>query len=110
MSYRFVRLIIFFDLPTLSLADGKNYRKFHKFLIRNGFIMTQFSVYSKLILNESQASSVKDLLCKNLPPKGLVQCMKITEKQFADIEYLVGKKQTNFIDNDSRWVEIGDEF
>ncbi|MCL2522856.1 MAG: CRISPR-associated endonuclease Cas2 [Erysipelotrichales bacterium] len=110
MSYRFVRIMIFFDLPTLSLADGKNYRKFHKFLIKNGFIMTQYSVYTKLILNESQAASIKSLIVKNVPPKGLVQCLKVTEKQFADIEYLVGKKKSNFVDNDSRWVEIEDEF
>jgi len=107
MSYRYMRLIVFFDLPTLSVKDGQEYRKFQKFLTKNGFIMTQFSVYSKLVLNPSQAESVMKLLKKNVPPKGLVQCLQITEKQFAGIEYLVGKGQTKIVDSDSRWVEIG---
>jgi len=101
-----MRLMVFFDLPTLTLNDGRSYRRFHKFLIKNGFIMTQYSVYTKLVLNASQADSVKDLLRKNVPQKGLVQCLQITERQFAGIEYLSGKGQTKLIDSDSRWVEI----
>lgn len=106
MSYRYMRLMVFFDLPALTAKDGQAYRQFHKFLIKNGFIMTQYSVYSKLMINASQADSVKELLAKNVPQKGLVQCLQITEKQFASIEYLTGKGQTKILDSDSRWVEI----
>ena len=106
MSYRYMRLIVFFDLPTQTVVDGHNYRQFHKFLVKNGFIMTQYSVYSKLVLNSTQAKSVKDLLVKNLPAKGQVQCLQITERQFAGIEYMVGKNQSRIIDSDERWVEI----
>jgi len=104
-----MRLIVFFDLPTTTVKDGQEYRRFHKFLTKNGFIMTQFSVYSKLVLNASQADSVKKLLTKNVPQKGLVQVLQITEQQFANIEYLVGKSQTKIIDSDARWVEIGEK-
>jgi len=106
MSYRYMRLMVFFDLPTLTVADWQNYRRFHKFLIKNGFIMTQYSVYSKLVLNATQAKTVRDLLVKNVPEKGLVQCLQITERQFASIEYLAGKSQSRIIDTDERWVEI----
>ena len=101
-----MRMMVFFDLPTLTVRDGQNYRRFHKFLIKNGFIMAQYSVYSKLVLNASHAASVREILVKNVPPKGLVQCLQITERQFASIEYLVGRAQTKIIDSDSRWVEI----
>jgi len=101
-----MRLLLFFDLPTLTVADTRNYRKFHKFLITNGFIMSQYSVYTKLVLNATQADSVKELLKKNVPQKGLVQCLQITERQFASIEYMAGKAQTKIVDSDSRWVEI----
>ena len=106
MSYRFMRLMVFFDLPTLTVKDGQNYRMFHKLLIKNGFIMTQYSVYSKLVLNATQAQSVKELLQKHVPQRGVVQCLQITEKQFAAIEYLAGKAQTKIVDSDSRWVEV----
>lgn len=106
MSYRYMRLMVFFDLPTLTVKDGQNYRQFHKFLIKNGFIMTQYSVYSKLVLNASHAESVKEILAKNVPQNGLVQCLQITERQFASIIYYAGKQQTKIIDSDARWVEI----
>ena len=106
MSYRYMRLVVFFDLPTLTVFDGQSYRRFHKFLTKNGFVMTQYSVYSKLVLNATQAKSIKDLVRKNVPQKGLVQCLQITEKQFASIEYLVGKSKSKVIDTDARWVEL----
>jgi CRISPR-associated protein Cas2 len=100
-----MRILVFFDLPTLTSNDGKAYRGFHKFLIKNGFIMQQYSVYSKLALNGTQAESVKALLRKNVPQNGLVQCIEITEKQYADIEYMAGKGQTKILDSDKRWTE-----
>ena len=45
MSYRFMRMIVFFDLPTKTTADLREYRKFRKLLITNGFVMMQTSVY-----------------------------------------------------------------
>jgi len=109
MSYRFMRLIVFFDLTTLTVKDGQEYRRFQKFLVNSGFIMSQFSVYSKLVLNASQSESVKKILAKNVPHKGLVQVLQVTEQQFANIEYLAGKSQTKIIDSDARWVEIGEK-
>ena len=44
MSYRFMRIIVFFDLPTETLEDKREYRKFRKMLIENGFVMMQESV------------------------------------------------------------------
>ncbi len=41
MSYRYMRMIVFFDLPSVTYVDQKEYNKFHKFLIKNGYIMMQ---------------------------------------------------------------------
>ena len=35
MSYRYMRVIVMFDLPTITANDGREYRKFRKFLIKN---------------------------------------------------------------------------
>jgi len=104
MSFRFMRLIVFFDLPTDTAKDRKIYSKFRKMLINEGFLMMQESVYSKIALNNSIANSIKDKLYKNKPPKGIVQLLVITEKQYSGIEYIVGNKTSDVIDNTERLI------
>ena len=36
-GFRFMRMIVFFDLPTLTNEDKRNYRKFRKVLIKKWF-------------------------------------------------------------------------
>ena len=69
-----------------------HYSKFRKFLIKEGFIMMQESVYSKLTLNNSITNAIRDKIEKNKPPKGIVQMLVITEKQFSSMEYIVRRK------------------
>ena len=66
--------------------------------------MLQESVYCKMITSPSVENSVKLLIHKNKPPQGLVQMLTVTEKQFASIEYLVGKNQSDVISTDERVV------
>ena len=104
MSYRYMRIILFFDLPSVTYNDQKVYNKFHKFLIKNGYIMMQESVYAKLALNNSVVLSEKEKLKKNKPAKGLVQILVITEKQFSRMEYIIGNKKTDVVDTESRLI------
>ena len=83
MSYRFMRMMIFFDLPTDTIKDRREYARFRKYLIKSGFVMMQESVYCKLILNQSAVRPAADGIRKNRPPKGLVQMLCVTEKQYA---------------------------
>lgn len=95
-----MRTIVFFDLPTLSLEDKKQYRKFRKFLIEEGFFMMQESVYSKLSLNQINVRTIKDRIEKAKPESGIVQILTVTEKQFQSMEYLVGEKRNDLIVSD----------
>lgn len=88
-----MRILVFFDLPTETAKDRKNYSEFRKFLIKEGFIMMQESVYSKLTLNNSITNAIRDKIEKNKPPKGIVQMLVITEKQFSSMEYIVRKQR-----------------
>lgn len=97
-----MRVIVFFDLPTETAKDRKIYSRFRKLLINEGFIMLQESVYSKLALNASIANSIRDKIHKNKPPKGIVQMLTITEKQYSGIEYVVGEGNSDIIDNTER--------
>ena len=93
MRYRFMRILIFFDLPTETAKDRKTYSKFRKFLIKEGFVMIQESVYVKLVLNNSITNSIREKIERNKPAKGLIQSLIITEKQFNSMEYIIRRKR-----------------
>ena len=101
-----MRIIVFFDLPTETPADRKEYRRFRKMLIKNGFVMMQESVYSKIVLNSTAKDYVLEIRRKNKPPEGLIQALTITEKQFAGMEFVSRKHQTDVIDTDEREIVI----
>lgn len=105
-SYRFMRLLVFFDLPVETSQNRRDYTRFHKFLIKNGFIMMQESVYTKLAINNVTTEAVKDKIRKNLPPSGLVEMLEVTENQFSRIEYLVGERQSLVEESTSRLIEV----
>ena len=44
----FMRLILMFDLPTLTSNDRREYRKFVKYLVNDGYCRINYSVYAKL--------------------------------------------------------------
>ncbi len=99
-----MRVIVFFDLPTTTPQEVKNYTKFRKFLLKEGFIRMQNSVYTKLAINSTVSNLVKNKLQKNAPPDGLVQILTVTEKQFANINTIIGDVKSNVINNTDRVV------
>lgn len=87
-----MRVIVLFDLPVASKKDRKDYAKFRKFLINDGYDMLQFSVYSRITQNHDDAGKHIERLKHNLPPKGSVRVIQVTEKQYNSMLILVGSK------------------
>ena len=106
MRLRAVRILIFFDLPTLTTEDRKRYSRFRKYLISNGYIMEQESVYSKLVLNQTSAGTAVSNLRHNKPPAGNVQVLLISERQYQGIEFLIGDRQNQIVDTTDRFVVL----
>ena len=52
------------------------------------------------------ADAIVENIRKNKPADGLVQVLKITEKQFGKIEFIVGTKKSEILDTDERVVII----
>lgn len=94
-----------FDLPIETSSQQRNYRQFRKFLITQGFIMEQYSVYTKLVLNKSVANSLYKRIEQIVPIAGKIQMMTVTENQYADMVYLTGAKQTDVL-NDTERITI----
>ncbi len=101
-----MRIIVMFDLPVETKVDRQNYRLFRRYLLQSGFIMMQESIYCKLVLNKTVGNTVQNGVRIHKPPKGLVQMMSITEKQFGDIEYIVGDAHTEIINSTERYIEL----
>lgn len=97
-----MRIIVMFDLPVLTTQERRDYTVFRKYLIKSGFFMMQESIYCKLAQNTVSADAVIENIRKNKPPKGLVQVLKITEKQFSKMEYIVGNASSEIYDGDER--------
>lgn len=95
-----------FDLPVGTADERREYRLFRKYLVKNGFLMLQESVYSKIAQNSTSADAIIDNVRKNKPKSGLVQLLKITEKQYSKMEFIIGEVKTDVIDNDERLIII----
>lgn len=89
MTYDFMRLILFFDLPVVTKEQRKIYAQFRKFLIKNGYIMMQYSVYCKIFANREAAVKHVGVLGKNVPKSGQIRILLVTEKQYSKIEIIV---------------------
>lgn len=99
-----MRVIVFFDLPVETNENRRDYSRFRKALIKNGFVMLQESVYCRMALNQTVAASVSSVVRRNKPPKGLVQVLTVTERQFAKMEFVTGEFNTDVISDDRRVV------
>lgn len=106
MSYRYMRVMIFFDLPVDTGQNRREYRHFRQYLIKSGFMMLQESVYVKLVPNSFSANMVVDRIKKHKPSNGLVQVLKITEKQYGAIENIVGVPQSEIVNSDERLIVL----
>ncbi len=104
MSYRFMRVLVFFDLPTETLENKREYRRFRNVLIKNGFLMMQESVYCRMLITPSAGKAVMDIIRKNRPSEGIVQIMTVTEKQFSGMEYITGNHHSEIIESDERLI------
>ena len=104
MSYRFMRMLVMFDLPTETSADRRHYRQFRKMLIQNGFYMLQESIYTRMLLNPSVQRRSLEVIRKNKPPAGTVQVLTLTEKQFSSMEFISGEFHSQVLDSDERLV------
>ena len=104
MSFRYMRIIVMFDLPVTTSSGRKEYTRFRKYLIKSGFLMLQESIYCKLATNDTAAQAIVANVRAHKPPEGLVQVLRVTEKQFARMEYIVGKAANGILDTPERIV------
>ncbi len=92
MKYKIMRMICMFDLPVETSEEQRIYRTFRKNLIKEGFIMMQYSVYIRTCPNRDYCRRLEKRMQKFMPEKGNVRTLIITEKQYDDMKIFVGSK------------------
>ncbi len=91
-EYRIMWVLPFFDLPTETKKDRKAYADFRKKLVADGFVMFQFSIYLRHCASAENADVHIKRVQRALPEYGKVGILRITDKQFGDMELFIGKK------------------
>lgn len=86
-----MRIIVLFDLPVKTKQQRKAAAQFRNFLVKDGYHMVQFSVYARVCNGTDSVEVHKRRLKLALPTAGAVRMMVVTEKQYNNIEILVGK-------------------
>lgn len=94
MRYKVMRLMCMFDLPVVLEKEKKEYIRFRKNLLKFGFVMIQYSVYMRTCPSREYANRIKERIRKACPPRGHIRIMMITEKQYEDMQIIIGSKST----------------
>ncbi len=92
-EYKAVWLFAMFDLPVETKNEKRQYVRFRKKLLQEGFTMLQYSVYARYCNNEEASDVYRNRLMKLLPSDGQVRLLSVTDKQFAKQVIFVGKKR-----------------
>tara|TARA_B100000676_G_scaffold35775_1_gene33753 strand:- start:98 stop:430 length:333 start_codon:yes stop_codon:yes gene_type:complete len=89
--YKAMWLVVLFDLPTDTKASRYAYTTFRTNLLKNGFDMIQYSVYSRYCNSADKADVHLRRIKLSIPDGGEVRIMSITDKQYAKMQIYRGK-------------------
>ena len=94
-AYHIMWLFVFFDLPVVTKKERKVAAVFRKNLMKDGFVMFQYSVYIRHCGSyESLKVHIKRVKLF-APDIGRVSILSVTDKQYGDIVNFWGKKEKN---------------
>lgn len=92
-EYRIMWILVFYDLPTETPNERKAHAEFRKNIMRNGFTMFQFSIYTRHCSSRENAEVHVKRVKKLLPEKGKIGILTITDMQFGMMEVYYGIKK-----------------
>lgn len=94
---KFMRMIVFFDLPVQTKAERHAAARFRNFLLKEGYHMLQFSVYARVCNGSDAVKKHEARLKASLPDNDSIRLLTITEKQYQSIQILLG----NYVPEDT---------
>lgn len=91
-GYKIMWLYVMFDLPVETKKQRHAATLFRKDLLKDGFVMHQFSVYIRHCASLEATAVHINRIKMMVPEEGLVTILKVTDKQFGDTIQFVGRK------------------
>lgn len=93
VEVRYMWVFVFFDLPVGTKAERRAATRFRNFLKDDGFLMLQWSVYARVCRGEEATAKHQSRVTKNLPGKGSVRTLTVTERQYARMKLMIGESK-----------------
>jgi len=90
-EYKGMWLFAMFDLPVDTKDARRAYTQFRKALLREGFMMLQFSVYARYCPSEESSDANRAHIRFALPDEGRIRLLAVTDRQFGKMEVFDGK-------------------
>lgn len=103
---KFMRILLFFDLPTKTKTERHDAAKFRKFLKDDGYYMMQWSVYSRICNGADSVSMHEQRVLSQIPERGSIRVLVLTEKQYESIDILLGDKTANDTEKSTKLVDV----
>ena len=75
-----------------KILSNRGKEQFRKNIMKEGFIMMQYSVYVRTCPSKEFAERIEKRIKRIVPAKGNVRLISITEKQYQDMKILVGSR------------------
>ena len=86
-------LFVFFDLPVATKKERKDATLFRKLLMKDGFNMMQFSVYTRHCASAEKAEMHVNRIKVYIPNKGQISILTVTDKQYGQIFNFFGRME-----------------
>jgi CRISPR-associated protein Cas2 len=87
---RLMWIIVFFDLPVTKPKQRKAATQFRNFLLKDGYLMLQFSVYARVCKGQESVGKHLKRIQAHLPTEGSIRALQVTDKQYARMRILLG--------------------
>ena len=87
---KYMRILVFFDLPVTTKPERSAAAKFRKFLLDDGYYMVQYSVYARVCSGPDAVEKHRQRVKGSLPENGSIRMLVVTEKQYESIDILLG--------------------
>ena len=101
---RLMWMLVMFDLPVTEDVDRRRAAKFRKFLLDEGFSMSQFSVYLRFCGIRDKVKSYVRKIDANVPPNGKVSILCFTDKQYGKIINFSNRQRANMPKKSQQYV------
>ena len=86
-------ILVFFDLPTETKKDKRQYRLFVQRLEKDSFQRFQWSIFLRHCPSRENMEVHIRRVKSFLPPKGHIAILHVTDKQFGMMELFIAQKK-----------------